>query len=111
MEWHSWHSGDGGFPQIEKKLTEIGFQIIKSSPHQKAVGRDGEVGLFLAQNLNFQNWRIMEKHLEEKMNSPPFFIRSIDPTHLNFGQNSDGFEILVFHLFYRSSTERVNGLP
>ena len=55
MEWHSWHSGDGGFPQIEKKLTEIGFQIIKSSPHQKAVGRDGEVGLFLAQNLNFQN--------------------------------------------------------
>ena len=55
MEWHSWHSGDGGFPQIEKKITEIGFQIIKSSSPQKAVGRDGEVGLFLAQNLNFQN--------------------------------------------------------
>ena len=55
MEWHSWHSGDGGFPQIEKKLIEIGFQIMKSSSPQKAVGRDGEVGLFLAQNLNFQN--------------------------------------------------------
>ena len=55
MEWHSWHSGNGGFPQIEKKLTDIGFQIIKSSPAHKAVGRDGEVGLFLAQNLNFQN--------------------------------------------------------
>jgi FkbM family methyltransferase len=55
MEWHSWHSGHGGFPQIESKLTEIGFQIIKSSSPQKAVGREGEVGLFLAQNLNFQN--------------------------------------------------------
>ena len=55
MEWHSWHSGGGSFPQIEKKLQEIGFQIIKSSSPQKAVGRDGEVGLFLAKNLNFQN--------------------------------------------------------
>jgi FkbM family methyltransferase len=54
MEWHSWHSGGRGFPQIEKQLTEIGFQIIKSSPPLKAVGRDGEVGLFLAKNLNFQ---------------------------------------------------------
>jgi len=54
MEWHSWHSGQGGFPQIVNKLTEIGFQIIKSSSPQKAVGRDGEVGLFLAKNLNFQ---------------------------------------------------------
>jgi len=55
MEWHSWHSGDGGFPQVEKKLTELGFQIANASSPQKAVGRDGEVGLFLAQNLNFQN--------------------------------------------------------
>jgi hypothetical protein len=55
MEWHSWHSGDGGFAQIEKKLTGLGFQIIKSSAPLKAVGRDGEVGLFLAKNLNFQN--------------------------------------------------------
>jgi FkbM family methyltransferase len=55
MEWHSWHSGGGGFPQVEKKLSDLGFQIINSSPPQKAVGRDGEVGLFLAQNLNYQN--------------------------------------------------------
>ena len=55
MEWHSWHSGGGGFSQIEKKLAEIGFQTVKSSPQQNAVGRDGKVGLFLAQNLNFQN--------------------------------------------------------
>ena len=55
MEWHSWHSGGGGFLQIEEKLTEIGFQTIKSSPPQKAIGRDGEVGLFLAKNLNFQS--------------------------------------------------------
>ena len=53
MEWHSWHSGGGSFPQIEKKLTDFGFQIIKSSPGHKSVGRDGEVGLFLARNLNF----------------------------------------------------------
>jgi FkbM family methyltransferase len=55
MEWHSWHSGDGGFPQVEKKLTELGFQIVNASSPQKAVGRDGEVGLFLAKSLNFQN--------------------------------------------------------
>ena len=54
MEWHSWHSGGGGFSQIENKLAEIGFQTVKSSPPQKAVGRDGEVGLFLSKNLNFQ---------------------------------------------------------
>lgn len=55
MEWHSWHSGNGGFEQINNRLTELGFQIIKSSPPQKAIGRDGEVGLFLAQNHNFLN--------------------------------------------------------
>ena len=55
MEWHSWHSGGGGFPQIENKLTDLGFQIIKSSPPQKAIGRNGEVGLFLAKNLNYPN--------------------------------------------------------
>ncbi len=53
MEWHSWHSGGGSFSQIEKKLTDFGFQIIKSSPGHKSVVRDGEVGLFLARNLNF----------------------------------------------------------
>ena len=55
MEWHSWHSGNGSFPQIEKKLIDIGFQIVRIKTPQKAVGRDGEVGLFLAKNLNFQN--------------------------------------------------------
>ena len=55
MEWHSWHSGNGGFPQIEKKLTDLGFQIIKKSSSQKAIGRDGEVGLFLAKNLNYKD--------------------------------------------------------
>ena len=53
MEWHSWHSGNGGFQQIKQKLTDLEFQIIKSSPPHKAVGRDGEVGLLLAENLNF----------------------------------------------------------
>ena len=55
MEWHNWHSGGGGLSQIENKLTELKFKIVKSSSPQKAVGRDGEVGLFLAKNLNFQN--------------------------------------------------------
>ena len=53
MEWHSWHQGSGGFPQVEKKLNELGFQIVKSSSPLKAVGRDGDVGLFLSKNLNF----------------------------------------------------------
>lgn len=43
----------------------------------------------------------MVKFREEKMNYCPFFIHSIDPTPLDFGQNSDGFKILVFPLFYR----------
>ena len=52
----------------------------------------------------------MEKSQEEKMNYSPFFIHSIDPTQLNFGQNSDGFKILACNLFYRPSTKRENGL-
>ena len=55
MEWHSWHHGGGGIVQIEKKLKDLGFNILRSSPTTKAVGREGEVGLFLAQNLNFEN--------------------------------------------------------
>ena len=55
MEWHSWHQGGGGFPQIKQKLNDIGFQVIRSNGPEKAVGRNGEVGLFLAKNLNFQN--------------------------------------------------------
>ena len=55
MEWHSWHPGGGGFQQIENKLTHCGFQIMKRSSSQNAIGRNGEVGLFLAKNLNYQN--------------------------------------------------------
>jgi len=43
----------------------------------------------------------MEKSQEEKMNSNLSFMHSIDPTLLKFGQNTDGFEILAFNLFYR----------
>ena len=55
MEWHSWHIGGGGINQVENKLKEIGFEITKRSSPFKAVGRSGEVGLFLAKNLNFGN--------------------------------------------------------
>ena len=53
----------------------------------------------------------MEKPQVEKMNSDPFFIHSTDPTPLSFGQNSDGFEILVCPVSYRPSRKRGNGLP
>jgi len=53
----------------------------------------------------------MEKPQEVKVNSNPYFIHSTEPIPLNFGQNTDGFEILVCHLFYQTSTERGNGLP
>jgi len=55
MEWHSWHQGGGGFPQVKKMLHELCFEIVKSSSPHNAIGRDGKVGLFLAKNLNFQN--------------------------------------------------------
>jgi FkbM family methyltransferase len=55
MEWHSWHRGGGGINQVENKLQDLGFEITKRSSPIKAVGREGEVGLFLAKNLNFQN--------------------------------------------------------
>ena len=57
MEWHSWHSGGSGFSQIEKKLNDLEFEIVNSSSPQKAVGRDGEVGLFLAQNQAYDRPR------------------------------------------------------
>lgn len=53
LEWHSWHLGGGGFVQLSEKLTNIHFEIIQSSPPVKAVGKEGEVGLILAKNLNF----------------------------------------------------------
>ena len=53
MEWHSWHDGEGGLPQIKEKLKDFGFSVFKSSNISKAHGREGEVGLFVAENLNF----------------------------------------------------------
>ncbi len=55
MEWHSWHTGGGGFPQIKQRLFDLGFEILKSSKPIDSVGRDGQVGLFLAQKINFKN--------------------------------------------------------
>ena len=48
-------SWGGGIIQLENNLQDLGFVITKRSSPIKAVGRDGEVGLFLAKNLNFQN--------------------------------------------------------
>ena len=55
MEWHSWHLGGGGITQIEKQLKVLGYIILKSSPATKAIGREGEVGILLAQNKEFKN--------------------------------------------------------
>ena len=53
MEWHSWHQGGGSFKQIERRLSEIGFEIIRAKGPEDAVGREGQVGLILAKNLNY----------------------------------------------------------
>ena len=53
MEWHSWHQGGGSFKQIERRLSEIGFEIIRTKDPEGAVGREGKVGLILAENLNY----------------------------------------------------------
>lgn len=50
LEWHSWHSGGGGYNQVIEKLKGYNYQILKASKPSKSVGRDGEVGLFLAKN-------------------------------------------------------------
>lgn len=50
MEWHSWHNGGGGYPQISSKLEQLGFAIIKTSKPIQAEGRNGEVGLLQATN-------------------------------------------------------------
>jgi FkbM family methyltransferase len=55
MEWHSWHNGGGSLTQITEKLQDFGFSILKSSDTTKALGREGEVGLFLAENLSFNS--------------------------------------------------------
>ena len=54
LEWHSWHSGGNGFPQLENKLKELGFEITKKTNLENARGRDGQVGLLLAENQQLQ---------------------------------------------------------
>ena len=54
LEWHSWHSGGNGFPQLENKLKELGFKVTKKTSPESASGRDGQVGLLLAENQKFQ---------------------------------------------------------
>ena len=52
LEWHSWHEGGGGFPQIDKLLQSFNFSMVCSSEPIPAVGRIGEVGLILFKNLS-----------------------------------------------------------
>jgi FkbM family methyltransferase len=52
LEWHSWHNGEGGFRQIAARLEELNYQILKESPADNAIGKDGKVGLIFAQNLS-----------------------------------------------------------
>lgn len=52
LEWHSWHSGEGGQEQIIDKINSLEFEILKLSNPHSAIGRDGKVGLLLARNLN-----------------------------------------------------------
>ena len=51
LEWHSWHSGGGGYPQLKKRLIDYHFEIVKSSQPIPAIGREGEVGYLLARNI------------------------------------------------------------
>lgn len=55
LEWHSWHSGGGGYVQLEEQLGKTNFHILKSSTPTPAKSRNGFVGMFLAENLRFQN--------------------------------------------------------
>ena len=50
LEWHSWHEGGGGLPQIEKLIHSLDFRTVRSSEPIPAVGREGEVGLILLKN-------------------------------------------------------------
>lgn len=53
LEWHSWHEGGGGLPQIDKLLQSLNFSLTCSSEPIPAVGREGEVGLILLKNLSY----------------------------------------------------------
>ena len=52
LEWHSWHDGGAGLPQIEKFILSLDFNVVRSSEPIPAVGREGEVGLILLRNHN-----------------------------------------------------------
>ena len=52
LEWHSWHDGGAGLPQIEKFILSLDFDVVRSSEPIPAVGREGEVGLILLRNHN-----------------------------------------------------------
>lgn len=48
LEWHSWHNGGGGLQEIINKITNLGFNIVKQSDQNPAVGIKGTVGILLA---------------------------------------------------------------
>jgi FkbM family methyltransferase len=50
MEWHSWHRGKGGLPQLQGLLKAAGFSLIReiTPPHSVTVGDiSGECGVLL----------------------------------------------------------------
>ena len=52
FEWHSWHGGGGGLPQLRKLAADLGFtrQQEFKTPHQApAQGTDAECGVLLLQ--------------------------------------------------------------
>jgi hypothetical protein len=53
----------------------------------------------------------MDKFPEVKTNFNHYSAPSTKLILSNFGQNTDGFEILVYPVFYRLSTKKENGLP
>jgi FkbM family methyltransferase len=50
LEWHSWHEGGGGLPQIEKSMHSLDFCMVRSSKSVPAIAKEGEVGLVLFKN-------------------------------------------------------------
>ena len=52
FEWHSWHGGGGGLPQLRRLAADLGFtrQQEFKTPHQApAQGTDAECGVLLLQ--------------------------------------------------------------
>lgn len=48
LEWHSWHSGGGGFDQIKECIEKLNFSIIDETRAQKTIDNRGETGLIFA---------------------------------------------------------------